>query len=128
MKKDKTIYWIFTSVIVAFDSLLPALTSHTELARQGISHLGYPDYFRVILTIYKIAGGFLLILPFIPRRLKEWAYVGFAFNFVSAFISLCVVDGFSFQTFFPLVILAILAVSYVYYNKIQQHSLKIHAA
>ena len=128
MKKDKSIYWIFTSIIVAFDSLLPALTCHTELAKQGISHLGYPDYFRVMLTVFKITGGFLLILPFIPRRLKELAYAGFAFNFVSAFISHFVVDGLNFQTFFPLIILAILAVSYVYYNKMQQHNLKVQPA
>lgn len=128
MKKDKIMYWFFTSVIVAFDSLMPALTSHTELAKQGISHLGYPDYFRVMLIVFKVTGGLLLILPFIPHRLKEWAYAGFAFNFIFAFISLCVVDGLSFQTFFPLIVLGILVISYIYYNKIQQYSFKTQIA
>lgn len=123
MKKEKIIYWMTTTIIVLFDSLVPALTSHTELAKQGISHLGYPDYFRTMIVIYKIVGGLLLVLPFIPRRLKELAYAGFAFNFISASGSHGVVDGPGVQTFFPLVILAILVVSYVCFVRLQQRSL-----
>ena len=36
MKKIKTLYWVFTGLIVLLDGVMPALTSHTELARQGI--------------------------------------------------------------------------------------------
>jgi hypothetical protein len=128
MKKDKLIYWVFTSIIVLFDSVVPALTSHTELAKQGISHLGYPDYFRSMLTAFKIAGGILLIVPAIPPRLKELAYAGFGFNFISAFISLLIVDGLAFQTFFPLIVFGILAVSYIYYRKLQQERYKVRFA
>lgn len=77
MKTTKTIYWTTTIIIFLFDGLIPALTSNTELARQGISHLGYPDYFRVMLTFFKIGGAIVLILPVIKGRYKEWAYVGF---------------------------------------------------
>ncbi|MFT3826679.1 MAG: DoxX family protein [Chitinophagaceae bacterium] len=120
MKKDKIIYWIATGFIFLFDTIMPALTSHTELAKTGISHLGFPDYFRVQLTVFKIIGGFLLILPFVQARFKEWAYAGFAISFISAFIAHWVVDGFNGQTLLPLVILGILIVSYVYYHKIQK--------
>src|SRR5258706_14652262 len=84
-KTAKVIYWIFTSLIVLLDSVIPALTFNTTLAKQGISHLGFPDYFRIELSIGKIVGGILLILPMVPSRLKEWAYVGFGIAFVSAF-------------------------------------------
>jgi hypothetical protein len=57
MKKDKMIYWAATGIIFLFDTVMPALTSHTELAKQGIAHLGYPDYFRIQLTVFKIIGG-----------------------------------------------------------------------
>ncbi len=118
-KRAKVIYWIFTSLIVLFDSVMPAFTFNTELAKQGISHLGYPDYFRIELTIGKIIGGILLILPMIPPRYKEWAYVGFGIDFISAFIGHTVVDGFGGQAIFPLVMLVILIVSYIYYHKIK---------
>lgn len=117
MKTNKIIYWVSTSVVFLFDSVMPALTSHTELAVEGIRHLGYPDYFRIQLTIFKVIGGLLLIFPQVPARLKEWAYFGFALNFVSACIGHMVVDGADFQTFFPLIILGILMVSYVTYHR-----------
>jgi hypothetical protein len=119
MKKNKTLYWVFTGLICLLDGLVPALTSNTELAKQGISHLGYPDYFRVMLTFFKVAGALILILPVFRGRIKEWAYAGFTFNFVSAFISGLVVDGFGAQSLAPILALAILAVSYFYYNKIR---------
>jgi hypothetical protein len=118
MKKDKIIYWATTLIIFLFDTVMPALTSHTELAIEGIRHLGYPDYFRIQLTIFKVIGGLLLIIPQVPARFKEWAYVGFGISFISAFVGHAVVDGVNGQTFFPLIILAILIVSYTFYHKI----------
>ncbi len=120
MKTNKLIYWISTSIIFLFDGVMPALTSHTELAVEGIRHLGFPDYFRVQLTIFKVLGALILIIPKVPARIKEWAYAGFAINFISASVGHAVVDGVDFQTFFPLIILAILIVSYTYYHKINQ--------
>src|SRR4051812_30671850 len=119
MKTTKITYWTATILIFLLDGVLPALTSNTELARQGISHLGYPDYFRVMLTIFKVLGALALILPAIKSRIKEWAYAGFTFNFVSAGISHWVVDGFGGQTIFPLVALAILLVSYFAYHRMK---------
>src|SRR3954464_4870454 len=122
MKTTKITYWTATILIFLLDGVMPALTSQTELARQGISHLGYPDYFRVMLTLFKILGALALILPAIKGRIKEWAYAGFTFNFVSAAISHWVVDGFGGQTIFPLVVLAILLVSYFTYHRIKDFS------
>ena len=119
MKSTKIIYWISTILIVLFEGLMPALTFNTDLAKQGISHLGYPDYFRVVFTGFKVAGAILLILPQVKGRLKEWAYAGFTFDFLFAFISLGAVDGFSNgQTFFPLIVLAVLLVSYLCYHRL----------
>jgi hypothetical protein len=130
LKRAKTIYWIFTILIVLLDSVMPALTFNTALAKEGIRHLGFPDWFRIELTIGKIIGGILLLLPMVPARLKEWAYVGFAITFISAFTSHLVVDGLqNGETFLPLVGLVILTVSYVYYHKIRKtkinHSISV---
>ncbi|MEZ4771941.1 MAG: DoxX family protein [Bacteroidia bacterium] len=118
MKTTKIIYWVCTTIIVLFEGLLPALTSHTPIAVEGIRHLGYPDYFRVMLTVFKVLGALALILPAVKGRFKEWAYVGFGITFISAAVSHGVVDGLDFQTFFPLIILAILVTSYLSYHKI----------
>lgn len=120
MKSTKIIFWTCTILIVLFEGLLPALTFNTGIARQGISHLGYPDYFRVWFTFFKVIGAIILVLPRLPRRVKDWAYAGFTFDFLFAAISHGAVDGVSDgQTWFPLAILAILITSYVCYNKLQ---------
>ena len=119
MKKTNIIYWITTGFIFLFEGVMPALTSQTELAKQGISNLGYPAYFGVILTVFKVLGSIALILPVVKGRLKEWIYAGFTFDFVFASVSNTVVYGFGFVSIMPLIILAILAVSYVTYHKRQ---------
>ena len=118
MKKEKILFWTATIIIALFEGVMPALTSQTELAKEGIRHLGYPEYFGNALVVFKVLGVLALIIPQVPRRIKEWAYAGFAFDFIFATISHAVVDGINFQTFFPLIILGILIVSYVYYHKL----------
>ncbi len=119
MKKNNIIFWIATGFIFLFEGVMPALTSQTELAKEGIRHLGYPEYFGTLLVVFKVAGSLILVIPQVPSRIKEWAYAGFGFDFIFAFMSHVAVDGFSAMACFPLVILAILALSYVYYHKKQ---------
>lgn len=118
MKKEKIIFWTATTLIALFEGLLPALTSQTELAKEGIRHLGYPEYFGNALVVFKVLGVLALIIPQVPQRVKEWAYAGFVFDFIFASISHGAVDGVNGQTFFPLVVLGVLAVSYMYYHKL----------
>jgi hypothetical protein len=117
-KSTRIAYWTSTIFIFLFEGVMPALTSQTELAKEGVRHLGYPDYFGVALVVFKVCGSILLVIPSLPKRVKEWVYAGFAFDFIFACISHWVVDGLDFQTFMPLIILAILIVSYVNYHKI----------
>jgi hypothetical protein len=124
MKKEKIIYWTSTIIIVLFDGVMPALTSQTELAKEGIRHLGYPEYFGNALVVFKILGVLALIIPRIPKRIKEWAYAGFAFEFLFASISHGAVDGINGQTFFPLVVMGILVTSYVFYTKLETNKIQ----
>ena len=118
MKKETIIFWTATTIIALFEGVMPALTSQTELAKEGIRHLGYPEYFGNALVVFKILGVLALVIPQIPKRVKEWAYACFAFEFIFASISHGAVDGINVQTFFPMLVLGILAVSYVYYHKL----------
>lgn len=118
MKKEKIIFWTATIIIALIEGVMPALTSQTELAKEGIRHLGYPEYFGNALVVFKVMGVLLLTIPVIPKRVKEWAYAGVAFDFIFAGISHAVVDGVNAQLAFPLIMFGILAVSYTYYHKL----------
>ena len=120
MKKHKIIFWVSTTLIFLFEGVMPALTSQTELAKEGIRHLGYPQYFGNALVVFKVLGTLVLMIPGLNKRLKEWAYAGFAFDFIFASISHFAVDGIGFQSFFPLIIMGILALSYNSYHKLNK--------
>ena len=61
---------------------------------QVFAHLGFPDYFRIELVVAKLVGIAVLLLPMVPRAVKEWTYAGFAIVLVSAVIAhLAVGDG-----------------------------------
>jgi len=122
MKKDKIIFWITTVIIFLFEGVMPALTFQTAMAKEGIRHLGYPEYFGNALAAFKVLGTLSLIIPQVPKRIKEWAYAGFAFDFLFASISYFAVEGVVFLSFFPFIFLGILTVSYIYYHKINNSS------
>ncbi|MEC7263089.1 MAG: DoxX family protein [Bacteroidota bacterium] len=117
-KTNKIIFWTTTVIIFLMEGVMPALTSQTELAKEGIRHLGYPDYFGNALVVFKVLGALALIIPQVSKRIKEWAYAGFAFDFIFASISHFAVDGMNFQSFFPLIFLGILMASYFSYHKL----------
>ena len=118
MKKTTIIFWVTTTLIFLMEGVIPAFTSQTALAKEGIRHLGYPEYFGNILVGFKVAGALALIIPQVPARIKEWAYAGFAIDFIAASLSHVAIDGAAnFQSYFPLIFLAILVVSYVTYHK-----------
>lgn len=117
MKSTNIIYWITTAIIFLFEGVLVALTWNSELAVEGIRHLGYPSYFGPLLAAFKVAGALVLIVPAFGGRLKEWAYAGFGIVFISAAVSHTAVDGFGGQTIFPIIGLGILATSYVTYHR-----------
>ena len=119
MKTDKIIYWVTTTLIFLMEGVIPAFTSQTELAKESIRHLQYPEYFGNTLVVFKVLGALALMVPQVPKRLKELAYAGFVFNFLFASISHFAIDGMNFQSFLPLIFLGILVTSYVYYQKIQ---------
>lgn len=120
MKAVCIVYWVTTILIVLFEGVMPALTSQTEMAKAGIRHLGYPDYFGVLLVIFKVGGSILLVVPQVPSRVKEWAYAGFSFDFIFASYSCFVVDGFGFSGFMPLLVFAVLITSYICYHRLKR--------
>lgn len=117
MKKNKIIYWVSTGIIALF--IIPGIFFlNSPFAIEGTKHLGLPMWFHWELGIAKFVAGVLIVLPFTPKRIKEWSYVGLGIDFISATIALVAVDGVSGMAFFPLLMFAILAVSYIYHHKL----------
>jgi len=117
MKALKIIYWV-TTAIVAIMMTYSAYTYLTQPAiAQAFVHLGFPSYFRVELAIAKLIGAILILTP-LSARVKEWAYAGFAFTFISAFIAHTASGDPVSVRVMPLVFLALLAVSsYTWYKQ-----------
>ncbi len=120
MKATKITYWVTTTILFLMEGLMPALTSQSEMAKESIAHLGYPAYFGIALTCFKVLGALTLIIPQIPGRLKEWAYACFFIEFLFASVSHAAVDGITGETFIPLIAVAVLLLSYTSYHKLQQ--------
>ena len=66
---------------------------------------------RILLGIAKPLGAIALVIPGFPK-LKEWAYAGFTFAWIAAFVAHYLAkDG--PRAFLPLFLLVFLAISYV---------------
>lgn len=115
-KKYKIIYWISTGLIALFE-LSGAFFINSQVAIDGMHHLQLPDWFRWELSIGHLIGGILLIVP-INMRIKEWVYVAFGIDFISALIAYLSIDGITGNAFSPLIMLGILIVSYIHYHKL----------
>jgi uncharacterized membrane protein YphA (DoxX/SURF4 family) len=110
--KRKIIYWLTTGLVAAL-SVFAGFTylSGSPQAVQGFAHVGYPQQLRIILGIAKLLGAIALVVPGLVK-LKEWAYAGFTFAWISAVVAHYLAkDG--PVAFGPLILLLLLAISYV---------------
>lgn len=113
------LFWIFTALFC----LEMCFTAYYELLPQGylaFARLGFPNgVFRFELSLAKLAGAVVLLVPMIPARLKEWAYAGFAINLVSAVIAHASI-GDRPLAFVPSTLTGILwAISYFCWRRVQ---------
>ena len=96
MKKLKTWYWVAT-IIFALMMIMDGFGGiiQQEAGKEVLKHLGYPMYLLIIVGIAKLLGA-ASILQNKFKTIKEWAYAGFAINFIGAFASRAFVgDGIS---------------------------------
>jgi len=108
----KVIYWLTTGLVAAMSAFAAyAYLTKSPQAVQGFAHVGYPQQLRVLLGIAKLLGAIALVVPGLPK-LKEWAYAGFTFAWIAACVAHYLAkDG--AEAFLPLVLLVLLAISYV---------------
>lgn len=110
MNRNKLIYWIATAplCLMMLGSAGMYVFDHAGIVKV-FETLGYPEYIVYPLAAAKILG-VIAILTGYSRTLKEWAYAGFFFDFILAFLAhLYAGDG---GFFLPVVAIILLLVSY----------------
>jgi DoxX-like family len=124
MKNNKIIFWVATIIIALWEGVMPLGTwlMAPEYMTFGTKALGYPDYFAYALVVAKVLGVVAIVYPKTPSLLREWAYAGLSFTLLFAFISHACVDRNIGFMLMPLAFLAILAVSYVYRQKLNSNA------
>ena len=117
MKSTKIIYWITTSIICLFAS--SAIFMNSKMAIEGATHLGIPRWLGLEVSIGQLIGLVLLIIPAVPARLKEWAYVGFGILYITATVAHIAVGDPLNNTIMAIVFFILLLVSYTSFHKLQ---------
>ncbi len=120
MKATKAIYWTSTVLFALVFALTGTLyLVHNPQMVTKLALLGYPPYMLAILGTAKVLGAVALVVPTF-RRLKEWAYAGFVFDFVGAIWSHIAVQGVGRSAAVVLVPLALVTISYMSYHKLEK--------
>jgi hypothetical protein len=79
-------FWVATALFCFQIGFTAYAQLRLPQVAEAFTHLGFPSYFRVELSLAKFLGVVLLLAP-VPARLKEWAYAGFAITLASALIA-----------------------------------------
>jgi hypothetical protein len=120
MKGFKITYWVSTIFFATlFTSTGILYLLHFHFFVQRTLDLHYPLYLIDIIGTAKILGGIALVTPKF-KRLKEWAYAGFAFDFIGALWSHFYVQGFG-EYALILVPMSVLTLSYISFQRLQKN-------
>ena len=118
LKRNRIIYWVITLILMvpgAGGGIVEVFTNGPEPIVKIMLQLGYPLYLMKILGFAKVLGGIAILTGKIPK-LKEWAYAGFAFDFLGATAS-HILAGDSSNAVFPLLFFIALMSSYLLWYK-----------
>jgi hypothetical protein len=114
MKKHKTIYWTTTIITV-----LIMLFSLYKMYTPDYERMHLPHYLRNELSVFKILGLIVLVLPQCSIRIKEWAYAGFGITLISAMVAHYSSGDALIRSLEPIIFLIVLAISNIYLYKIK---------
>ncbi|QHS55010.1 DoxX family protein [Mucilaginibacter sp. 14171R-50] len=117
LKTIKIVYWALTIIFGLFMLMDGGAGVAKEKTGQDVMrHLGYPVYIMVITGTAKILGAIALLQNKF-KTIKEWAFAGFAFNFIGAFASRAFVGDSGFLLIFPLIILMVMFILYYFWKR-----------
>jgi hypothetical protein len=111
-------FWLVTALFC----LQIGFTAYAQLSlpqvAEAFTHLGFPSYFRVGLSLAKFAGIAVLLAP-LPSRVKEWAYAGFAFDLAWAVVAHLAVSGGPEAWVWPAATGVLWALSYFFWRRLE---------
>ena len=119
-KTTNLIYWISTVVfagLMIFSSVggLQPTQQAIQLMHDG---LGYPIYFIQFLSVAKLLGSIVILIPGANRSIKEWAYAGLFFDLSGAvYSSIASFGKFDVMMLFMLLWILPGVVSYYFWHK-----------
>jgi DoxX-like protein len=112
MKRKMIAYWICTVVIaLCIGSGGAAQVLRVPQNVEGMTALGYPLHFIVLLGVWKVLGALTLLAPGL-RLVKEWAYAGIFIDLSGAVVASAANAGGAFHVIAPIVLIGILAASW----------------
>ncbi|CAN5442537.1 DoxX family protein [soil metagenome] len=117
-RRNKIIYWILTVLMFVpgtVGAFAEAFTSGPASIVKIMLALGFPLYLMKILGMFKILGGLAILTGKLPR-MKEWAYAGFAIEFLGATAS-HVITGDVKYALFPFSFFVVLIITYLLWHK-----------
>jgi hypothetical protein len=119
-KSANLIYWISTIIFAAL--MIFSASGGLQPSKDAIKlihdALGYPVYFIQFISIAKLIGCVVILIPGLNRSIKEWAYAGLFFDLAGAIYSGVASAG----KFDPLMLTLLIwivpgVVSYYYWHK-----------
>jgi hypothetical protein len=116
-KSRSAAYWICTLLFALWMGITAYAHLRIPAAAQVFPNLGFPDYFRIELSLAKLIGIVVLVVPMVPARLKEWAYAGFTIVLISALIAHFAVGDDASKWSWAAGTLVLEALSYYFYRK-----------
>jgi len=82
-----TIYWISTGLISVFLALSTYTYFFSQVTKEGLRDLGFPDFFIIQLGILQLVAAIILLVPNLPMYLKDWAYAGVGLFLLTALVA-----------------------------------------
>ncbi len=118
LRRNRIIYWTLTLLMFVPGTLgafAETFTNGPASIVKIMIALGFPLYLMKILGTAKILGGIAILSGKLPR-MKEWAYAGFAFDFLGA-AAAHTITGDRMYALFPFSFFVILVVAYLLWHK-----------
>ena len=123
MKKTNVLYWVFTglfSAAMVFSSVGNVMVDDASIQLiNGVLH--FPEYMIPFLGIAKIMGVLGILIPVLPRWIKEWSYAGLFIDLTGATYAIIYTAGFHVGQLGMLMFFIPGILSYIYFHKKFDH-------
>jgi len=95
---SKRLVYLYQALVILL-AFFFALSGYWEISKNELTYprtlsMGYPPYFILSLGVAKILGAIVLLIPNL-KQLKEWAFAGFTFDVIFAFISSLYINSYA---------------------------------